>query len=553
MKNRFLVIMVFSMLTVLIACGNKEESVESDNQNIQASDIKESEEAVELTQDELNSFTELFGTTEYNGFLVRPFNSVNDIEWSEVLYNGAGIGATDVSEEEKDAFYKQASLDEECGDLIVLRANDIKQFVQSHAGVQYEDMKEQIGFEYVKDYDSYYSLHGDSNWMSYSCISGEKLGDLYIIQLHNDTNEDVDWHVWETPDIELTFEKNGDVYKMISNVWAWEVGNDEAQTFDINVPGIDAPGRFITYQGNPESLDEANMIITVDGKRLSWLGNFFGDNFANQEHFTTVKAVGIFDFTADGADDIVVIAEGSDGKDHVGLYEYGVSYHEAGYNYLKDASEWLSNYYTEELNIPNVKSYLLGDNEAAVYNTWNDAYNQVVRITNLDGDYSYNLIYIDEDDVPELVVDNYGYYLYLYTYKDGHVVPFGDEFGYGAGGVADYEYSPKKNCIRYWNNDYAGIVCYLDFLSIHDNKMVEDYTCQMDNYDDLDGNGYPSEDEMTEEALANATGATSYYANDKSLSQDAIEKKIEELQEYQYETIHGRYDSVEFYDVLYKK
>ena len=155
--------------------------------------------------------------------------------------------------------------------------------------------------------------------------------------------------------------------------------------------------------------------------------------------------------------------------------------------------------------------------------------------------------------MPELVVDNNGYYLYLYTYKDGHVVPFGDEFGYGAGGVADYEYSPKKNCIRYWNADYAGIVCYLDFLSIHDNKMVEDYTCQMDNYDDLDGNGYPSEDEMTDEALANATGSTSYYANDKSLSQDAIEKKIEELQEYQYETIHGRYDSVEFYDVLYKK
>ena len=553
MKKRFVAILAISMLAVLTACGNKEKTVDSVSQQNQVSEIKESDEAVALTQEELNSFTELFSTTEYNGFLVRPFNSVNDIDWSEVLYNGAGIGATDVSEEEKDAFYKQASLDEECGDLVVLRANDIKQFVQSHAGVQYEDMKEQIGFEYVKDYDSYYSLHGDSNWMSYSCISGKKLGDLYIIQLHNDTNEDVDWHVWETPDIELTFEKNGDIYKMISNVWAWEVGNDESQTFDINVPGIDTQGRFITYQGNPESLDEANMIVTVDGKRLSWLGNYFGDNFANRDHFTTVKAVGIFDFTADGADDIVVIAEGSDGKDHVGLYEYGVSYDEAGYNYLKDASEWLSNYYTEELNIPNVKSYLLGDNEAAVYNTWNDAYNQVVRITILDGDYSYNLIYIDEDDVPELVVDNNGYYLYLYTYKDGHVVPFGDEFGYGAGGVADYEYAPKKNCLRYWNNDYAGIVCYLDFLSIHDNKMVEDYTCKMDNYDDLDGNGYPSEDEMTEEALANATGSTSYYANDKSLSQDAIEKKIEELQEYQYETIHGKYDSVEFYDVLYKK
>ena len=60
------------------------------------------------------------------------------------------------------------------------------------------------------------------------------------------------------------------------------------------------------------------------------------------------------------------------------------------------------------------------------------------------------------------------------------------------------------------------------------------------------------EDEMTDEALAKATGSTSYYANDKSLSQDAIEKKIEQLQEYEYETIHGQYDSVDFYDVMAK-
>ena len=549
MKKRLLIILAISMLAGLTACGNKDESVDSATSEIQASNIKESEEAVELTQEELDSFSELFGTSEYNGFLVRPFNNVNDIDWNEVFYIGADIDVDNVSKEEVDAFYKQSGIDEDCGDLTVLRADDIKQFVQSHAGVQYDDMKDQIGFEYVKEYDSYYSLHGDSNWMPYTCVSGKKLGNMYVVKLHNDSNEGVDWHVYDTPDMELTFEKNGDVYKMISNVYFWEEGNDPNQTFDINVPGHDN-GRLITYQGNSETEEKANMIVTADGKRVDWLGNFYGDVFSNDQYFITVKAVGIFDFTADGADDIVVIVEGNDGMDHVGLYEYGITYDYEGYNYLKDASEWISNYYSEELNIPNVKSYLLGDNEATVYNTWNDAYNQVVRITNLDGDYSYNLIYIDEDDVPELVVDNYGYYLYLYTYKDGHVVPFGDEFGYGAGGVADYEYSPKKNCIRYWNTDYAGIVCYLDFLSIHDNKMVEDYTCQMDNYDDLDGNGYPSEDEMTDEALAKATGSTSYYANDKSLSQDAIEKKIEELQEYDYETIHGKYDSVDFSDVM---
>ena len=146
----------------------------------------------------------LFGNTEYNGFLVRPFNDVNDIDWAEVFFNGSGIAATDVSEEEKDNVYKHFG--DDCGDLITLRADDIKSFVESHTGLQYDDIKDQIGFKYIKEYDSYYALHGDSNWMPYTCTSGKKIGDLYVVQLHNDSNEDVDWHVWETPDIELTFE-----------------------------------------------------------------------------------------------------------------------------------------------------------------------------------------------------------------------------------------------------------------------------------------------------------------------------------------------------------
>ncbi len=548
MKKRFVAILAISMLAVLTACGNKNQGTESATSEIQASDIKESEEAVDLTQEELDSFTELFGTSEYNGFVVSPFNDVNDIDWAEVFFNGAGIAAADVSEEESDNAYKHFG--DDCGDLITLRADDIDSFVESHTGIK-DDIKDQIGYDYIEEYDSYYALHGDSNWTPYECTSGIKLGDLYVVEMHNVPPEDVEWHAWDTPDIELTFEKNGDVYRMISNVWHWEDGNDPDQTFDINLPGHEK-GRVITYQGDQKTGEAANMVVTADGKRVCWLANWFLDDERVSTDFITINAVGSFDFSADGVDDIVVVAEDTEGDEHVGLYEYQFVYGSEGYNYHADASDWISTYYSEELTIPNVKEYLLGDNQKAVYPTWKEAYKQVVRLTNLDDSYSYNLIYLDDDDVPELVIDNYGYYFFLYSYKDGHVVPVGEDFGYGAGGIADYEYVPKKNCIRYWNSDYAGIVCDLHFISIHDGKIVYDYTCQMDNYDDLDGNGYPSEDEMTEEALAKATGSTSYYANDKSLSQDVIEKKIEELQEYEYETIHGQYDSVDFYDVMAK-
>ena len=138
MKKRFVAILAISMLAVLTACGNKNQGTESATSEIQASDIKESEEAVDLTQEELDSFTELFGTSEYNGFVVSPFNDVNDIDWAEVFFNGAGITASDVSEEESDNAYKHFG--DDCGDLITLRADDIDSFVESHTGIK-DDIK----------------------------------------------------------------------------------------------------------------------------------------------------------------------------------------------------------------------------------------------------------------------------------------------------------------------------------------------------------------------------------------------------------------------------
>ncbi|QFJ53679.1 hypothetical protein [Pseudobutyrivibrio xylanivorans] len=422
MRKRFLTMLSLFMVGALVACGSKDEAAEEISGEALTATVEESEDAADLTQEELDAFTELFDTSEYDGFLVRPFNSVDEIEWGEVFYNGAGIEATDVTEEEREACYKAMGIGdgEEFGDLVVLRAADVKKFVEEHAGADYEDVKNTIYADYLEEYDSFYSLHGDTNWMSFTCKSGKKLDDTYVLQLSNDSYVD-EPNNWEYPDIEVTLIKNGDVYKMVSNVWAWEVGNDPSQTFDINVPGHDTPGRLITYQGTAGDGNGAHIIITADGKRVDWLGTWYWDNDNMAGDFVTIDAIGIFDYTADGA-----------------------------------------------------------------------------------------------------------------------------------GGIGEYEYAPRKNCIRYYNSDYAGYVGNLNFLSIHDDKIQMDYYCATDNYDDLNGNGYPDEDETTEEALANAKGSVSYSAGDKSLSQSEIEKRIDELQKNEFESLGGKYDSVEFYSVIDK-
>ncbi len=554
-KRRFLCLaLTMAMAAALTGCGNKDAEVSNGaNPEVVTQEVQESADAVELTQEELDSFTELFQTTEYDGFLVQPFRNVGEIEWGEVLYCGAGIGASDISEEEKNAFYKELGYGEEdgLGDLEVLRASDIADYAQSHAGVNYEDFKDDIGYTYLEKYDSYYTLQSDSNYISFTCKEGKKLDDLYVITMTNDLGSGDGSDAYDYPNCVVTFQKNGDVYKMISNQWLWEVGNDPDQTFDIQLPGHDEPGRLVTYQGDSATGDGAHIIITAEGKRVDSLGTWFWTDNETQD-FTKINAVGMFDFSADGVQDIVVIAEDATGKAHVGLYQYNEDFDLPGYGYLSDASNWITEYYSEDLTIPNVKEYLLVDNKSGTYSSWKEAYQQVVKISNLEGDFSYNLIYVDDDDIPELVVDSEGYYINLYSFKDGQAIPLERNFGYGAAGIGGYDYAPKKNCVKFSDADYAGLTCSINYMGIVDNRLRMIYYCNIDNYDDLDGNGYPSEDEMTEEALAKAKGSISFSAADKSLSEAEIEKCINELDKYDFEAINGKYDSVDFYDVIQK-
>lgn len=50
------------------------------------------------------------------------------------------------------------------------------------------------------------------------------------------------------------------------------------------------------------------------------------------------------------------------------------------------------------------------------------------------GDIEYDLIYLDEDHIPELVAGQTGYYVNVYTYDAGMLCTVMEEWGYGAGG-----------------------------------------------------------------------------------------------------------------------
>ncbi len=136
---------------------------------------------------------------------------------------------------------------------------------------------------------------------------------------------------------------------------------------------------------------------------------------------------------------------------------------------------------------------------------WAAAYIETVNALAQEApELTYDLIYVDDNDVPELVADMTGYYVSLFTYTDGQVRTLMDRWGYGAMGIPGYEYAPRANVIYNINVDFAGAMYYKFYMKIGAEGQVEDYYDQsltLWNFDDLNGNGAPDEGELLEDPI----------------------------------------------------
>ncbi len=104
---------------------------------------------------------------------------------------------------------------------------------------------------------------------------------------------------------------------------------------------------------------------------------------------------------------------------------------------------------------------------------YKSAYLDIINSTENSDTLSYDLIYLDEDDIPELVLGNLGCWVSMYTYADGEICTLMDQWGYGAMGNAGYEYVPKMNSVRNYNSDYAGLIVWTAYASNTDNSELE--------------------------------------------------------------------------------
>ena len=184
-------------------------------------DDKGEETTVDLiSKEKLEWFaTEFFNNEENpitNQFLLDVYTVPEDVNLYELFYNGAGVtilGGADIpSEEEKDMLLEYF-MDEIFTDVIRVTPKDMDIVLQKYMGISVNETKK-IGLDkmyYLEEYDAYYMMHGDTNYVQCVFESG-KVNPDGSITLQYYRMDHVDALYW------VTLEEEDGEYHIISNI-----------------------------------------------------------------------------------------------------------------------------------------------------------------------------------------------------------------------------------------------------------------------------------------------------------------------------------------------
>ena len=131
-----------------------------------------------LSRDEIAELNESL-TWADNGFFTHAYARPEEIDWSEVCYNGAAIGA-ELTDELREAYEQYTGWPVEL-DVEVVYNEDLARFAEEKTGVPYALARNPLrdSWTYLYDYDVCVFEHGDTNAVSVSFYGGYRDGDDY--------------------------------------------------------------------------------------------------------------------------------------------------------------------------------------------------------------------------------------------------------------------------------------------------------------------------------------------------------------------------------------
>lgn len=198
------------------------------------------EKVRELSVDELKLLNEFINADNNYGFLLSEYAAAEEINLNEVLYNGTGQTGKPLTDKEIAAYLKASGMEEIDTDITKLTTQEINTYLSKKLGITMGEITGPFDWTYVKEFDSWYSMAGDTNFTTFTVTSGRQvLGDL----LELECVADYEW----TSDCRVTLRKTGEGYQFVSNVFI-EIDKE--------------------YQEQSNNIDSSSL-ITADGNTLS--------------------------------------------------------------------------------------------------------------------------------------------------------------------------------------------------------------------------------------------------------------------------------------------
>ncbi|MCR5610087.1 MAG: hypothetical protein K6G26_13595 [Lachnospiraceae bacterium] len=139
----------------------------------------------------------------------------------------------------------------------------------------------------------------------------------------------------------------------------------------------------------------------------------------------------------------------------------------------------------------------------------------------------YDLIYFNDDDIPDLVLGHEGFWVSLYIYDNGEVYYPVEQWGYGAGGNAGYDYYEKKGVIANCNADMAGLIMS-EVTSILNDRFTFDTFIATEKGADLDPND-PEYEELSKKVKEELDSYGGYYLDDHKISKEDYDKALKDF------------------------
>lgn len=249
------------------------------------------------------------------------------------------------------------------------------------------------------------------------------------------------------------------------------------QTFEVQLSEYDQEVYFVPFAPSSEN-PQFRIQLIQNGQVLKELHDYVPEGLEG-EKFRSLDAVAFADVNFDGSTDILLLETYGDTRfaavycgerDEWEGWENGVRVS----FYVQDAlSESLSDQ-VNSLTVSEIFSFLTDGKKNGEFGSYQEAYEAVSRVYDLSGNrMEYNLIYFDEDDIPELVVGVSGYWMSMFTYDAGQVYCLMNEWGYGAFGNAGYEYVPGKNSLRNYDADMGINVFNITYMAISEQHTME--------------------------------------------------------------------------------